>query len=238
MTAVVNDNLITRTLMFGVIFLSVLTGVLGALITYLISLNSPSAAHFEDDMNMSLSQAVFLGGLLSTILGVCVSVVLTNALESAVAMVFVCFAEDPFALQNNHYDEFVHLLSAWDHIYPEVVSWIFDRANNGSGGSGNGVGVGVGIGRSALTSSRLGSGAHKYPGTSSAAASAVISAVPVGTPIGARSSVPSASVAPPPPYNPSFNKSSLSGEERTYQHNRVAGNNHSVPPPFNPNFKQ
>lgn len=40
-----------------------------------------------------------IGGITGLVAGVIVGMVLTNALDSAVAMVFVCFAESPQALQ-------------------------------------------------------------------------------------------------------------------------------------------
>ncbi len=99
MTAIINDSLISRTLTVGTMFLSLLTGFFGAVVTYVISYSFISVQHFEESVGMTINQTIALSGAFCFVLGLCVATILTAALESAVAMVFVCFAEDPLALQ-------------------------------------------------------------------------------------------------------------------------------------------
>ena len=216
MTAIINDNLVTRTLSAGVVFLSLLTGCFGGAITYLVSLNSVSAMKFEQDMGMTTSSTVLVGSVLSAVLGMCVAAILTSALESAVATVFVCFAEDPIAFQKNHYDEFASLLSAWDKIYPDVVSWIFERVDerDRSGVHVRGLRSSGGGAEEAVSSTA-------YPGAPLSAT--LPSAEPVGVPI-------SMSPSLPPAFNPAYNP--------VHTDQQPGLDSYSNPPPFNPQYKR
>lgn len=64
----------------------------GILLSFLVDL---FVAHNMRDMGT----LALIGGIVGAVAGLIVGIVLTNALDGAVAMVFVCFAEDPLALQ-------------------------------------------------------------------------------------------------------------------------------------------
>jgi hypothetical protein len=91
-TAIINDDLISRALMCGVVALTVANMLAGVLLSVVYAL---ATAHSSHDMGT----LALIGGLVGAVAGMIVGVVLTNALDSAVAMVYVCFAESPAALQ-------------------------------------------------------------------------------------------------------------------------------------------
>lgn len=91
-TAIINDNLISRALFCGVVAMTVANMVVGVLLSLLFDLVLAHSAH-------EVGTLALIGGLVGAVSGLIVGIVLTNALDSAVAMVYVCFAESPKALQ-------------------------------------------------------------------------------------------------------------------------------------------
>ena len=58
------------------------------------------------------------------IVGFVMACVTANSVYSAVATVYVAFAESHVALQNNHPDTFYRLYEAWNHFHPQLVTYI------------------------------------------------------------------------------------------------------------------
>jgi hypothetical protein len=94
-TPIINDALISRTFFLGTLALSGATGITGAIASYLFAATLQPTRSLTVDPN----SAALLGGLLGLGAGLVVGMMLMVALDSAVAMVFVCFAEDPHALE-------------------------------------------------------------------------------------------------------------------------------------------
>eukprot|EP01034_Spumella_vulgaris_P027126 gene27126-33808_t len=116
-SAIINDSLISRTITLGVMALALFAGLLGALLSQLLVGTAYSAGMAAQPLAVS-------GGVLGALMGIAVGMILTNAIESAVAMVFVSFAEDPSSLQSHHKEEFDNLLAKWRVAYPETVEWV------------------------------------------------------------------------------------------------------------------
>ena len=76
----------------SVMALAVLSGLMGAAASQLLV-----GTQYANGLNYE--SLAWTGGVLGLLMGIAVAMVLVNALESAVAMVFVSFAEDPTALQ-------------------------------------------------------------------------------------------------------------------------------------------
>ena len=89
-TAVINDNLVSNALTFALFGMAIMTAVVGALLS--IPFGPPLEAAGLDSPMITLS---FLGFLM----GFAVGIVLINVINSAVAMVFVCLAENPAVLK-------------------------------------------------------------------------------------------------------------------------------------------
>jgi hypothetical protein len=47
-----------------------------------------------------------------------------GALDSAVAAVYVLFADDPSGLRDHHPSEFHELYCGWEKVYPDVVAYV------------------------------------------------------------------------------------------------------------------
>ena len=103
-TAIINDNLISNVLLFGTVLLSLVVCVLSVILGSL--------------MGLTLSQLVVAG----LVVGVCFGSVLSSCVNSAVAMIFVCFAESQETWSFTHPTEFLLLSDTWrDHSYGLVV---------------------------------------------------------------------------------------------------------------------
>ena len=89
-TAIINDNLISNALTFAVLGMTVITALLGTFSSLFLG------SSLE---RVGITESVILLSIVGALMGFAVSVVLTNALSSGVAMVFVCMAENPDALK-------------------------------------------------------------------------------------------------------------------------------------------
>jgi len=107
-TAIVNDNFVSSTLTIGVVLTVCVMSATG----YLVGL--PLAV----DQNTQLLFAVGGG-----VIGYSVSMVVLGVVESAVAMVFVCLAENPHSLQVNHPDTYAALDYTWSLFHPNIQDW-------------------------------------------------------------------------------------------------------------------
>jgi hypothetical protein len=118
----------------GVLALSLFTALLGALLAQLLLITSYGST-------VSGGSLATTGAVLGLLMGLAVGMVLINIVESAVAMVFVSFAEDPLALETHHKEEFDNLLSKWRVAHPTTVEWVQPQSivfvNSGNGGSLN-----------------------------------------------------------------------------------------------------
>lgn len=106
-TLIINDNLIDRALTLGCIMVGCVTGLVGA----------GWAVSMVDDGGW-----VFAGAFLSFLVGFGMCMIVTSVIDSAVATVFVCFAEHPDALAATHPDQLGALVGAWQQFHPQAFS--------------------------------------------------------------------------------------------------------------------
>ncbi len=85
--------------------LALFAGLLGALLSQALVGTAYSAG-------MAAQPLAVAGGVLGALMGLAVGMILTNAIESAVAMVFVSFAEDPASLEVRIAASFVDVLTS------------------------------------------------------------------------------------------------------------------------------
>lgn len=88
--AIINDNLIANAFSIQIVAVAILNALLGSVVMLLLS----SSLHISVS-----SGALIAGAVLGAILGAVVGSLMVSCLDSAVCMVFVCFAEDPATLQ-------------------------------------------------------------------------------------------------------------------------------------------
>lgn len=119
-SGIINDNLINRVLTFGTLTLGFINAIIGVIIALIISFFLSSLPTLSDTSNL-LYSLLALGAGLGFLVGSAVGSVLTSVLDSAVATVFVCFAEDPMVFQRLHYEEYLALSTHWNRMYPNSI---------------------------------------------------------------------------------------------------------------------
>jgi len=105
-TAIINDDLI------GNVFfvLSLFGGVLCAGVVVGIG----------NVLKVSTVALIFVG-VVGFLLGLLMTFIVMGVVDSAVATIFVCFAEDPVALQTNHNELFNRMMGTWIQFHPEQM---------------------------------------------------------------------------------------------------------------------
>ncbi|CEG48550.1 hypothetical protein PPTG_14520 [Plasmopara halstedii] len=106
--AIINDDLIGNVLGFAALGVGLICAGAGALIA-----ETTDAMSFHDS-------TVFLA-VLGLVVGIGVAVTPLAVIDSSVATIFVCFAEDPAAFQRSHPDLYAPLVQEWHNLYPEVM---------------------------------------------------------------------------------------------------------------------
>ena len=111
-TSIVNDNLVGNAFTFAMFGMAALSALFGFFSTLFLGplLNS-----------VGIAQPYILLSIIGALMGFAVAVVLTNALSSGVAMVFVCMAESPNALRVRKLSS--NFLSLSHVIQCTLLSW-------------------------------------------------------------------------------------------------------------------
>merc|ERR1711985_133499 len=73
------------------------------------------------DASDNVTWTIAAYGMITGFLMACITM---NSIDSAVATVYVAFAESHVALQNNHPDVFRKLYETWNHFHPQLVTYI------------------------------------------------------------------------------------------------------------------
>ena len=60
--------------------------------------------------------------ILGLVIGIGVAVTPLAVIDSSVATIFVCFAEDPAAFQQSHPELYAPLVQEWHNLYPEIMA--------------------------------------------------------------------------------------------------------------------
>lgn len=128
---VINDDLIANALFLFAFFMAVVGVLVGLfLTTLLVASNSDVLA------GVSASSAYVMGGVYGGLVGLIVGSLVVGILDSAVAMVFVCFAEDSNSLQTNHPETFRDLSTKWSLFQPPMpTGYPDDSSGDFNGGA-------------------------------------------------------------------------------------------------------
>ncbi|KAG9410958.1 putative choline transporter, neither null mutation nor overexpression affects choline transport [Aphanomyces cochlioides] len=106
--AIINDSLVSTALGFAAFGVGCLCALLALAYNYIDTANQ-----------FQYSQYILpFAGLL---FGIGISLVPLSVIDSAVATIYVCFAEDPAALQQSHPEHFDALMTEWQRMYPEIM---------------------------------------------------------------------------------------------------------------------
>ncbi|ETN04721.1 hypothetical protein PPTG_14520 [Phytophthora nicotianae INRA-310] len=106
--AIINDDLIGNVLGFAALGVGLICAGAGALI-----------AETTDAVSFQNSTATL--AILGLVVGIGVAVTPLAVIDSSVATIFVCFAEDPAAFQRSHPELYAPLVQEWHNLYPEVM---------------------------------------------------------------------------------------------------------------------
>lgn len=132
---IINDDLISNALFVFAIFMAVIGVLVGWLLTFiLLTFHSDILIGVVKDAS-SVSTAYTLGSVYGGLVGLIVGLLVVSILDSAVAMVYVCFAEDSATLQSHHPETFRDLSTKWSLFQPSM-SFYSDDGEDSSGMTG------------------------------------------------------------------------------------------------------
>ncbi|RQM29073.1 hypothetical protein B5M09_002014 [Aphanomyces astaci] len=106
--AIINDDLVGTALTFAAFGVGCLCALLGLVYYYI-------------DVSNQFQYAEYILPLTGLFFGLGVAIIPMGVVDSAVATIFVCFAEDPVALQHSHPEHFNELMTEWHRQYPEIM---------------------------------------------------------------------------------------------------------------------
>jgi hypothetical protein len=108
-TAIINDNLVHRTLVLVCLVIGALTGLVGML---LAKATGWADVVLGEDPNAAIFFICFL-------IGFSLAFILMGVVMSGVDSIIVCFAEAPNEFQTNHPALSSQMMAAWRQVYPQ-----------------------------------------------------------------------------------------------------------------------
>jgi hypothetical protein len=116
-SAIINDNLIHRTLVVVSIMIGTATGLIGIVLGWVVlQLNIVSV---DNGTHLSIVTWTFI---VCTTIGISMAYILMTVVMSAVDTVIVCFAEAPTEFEMNHPLLSQNMILKWQQVYPEEMS--------------------------------------------------------------------------------------------------------------------
>ncbi|CAK5237080.1 unnamed protein product [Aphanomyces euteiches] len=120
-SGVVNDSLVSSVLSMGCLVVGTATGIVGVTWFYV------ATACSEAEMALHPAQCETFNVIMMTFvscgaMGYAMCAVVSSILDSIVATIFVCFAEDPVALHITNSDEYIAIIDAWRQFHPELLT--------------------------------------------------------------------------------------------------------------------
>jgi hypothetical protein len=112
--AIINDNLISNVFSIFSVGMAVISALFGAFLLPTVYVTGGLAV---------TGNTVVAGVIVGFLVGLVVGLVMISCLDSAVAMVFVCFAEDPDMLRVNHLTIYENLKQSWELFNPSTLLW-------------------------------------------------------------------------------------------------------------------
>ncbi|CAI5720887.1 unnamed protein product [Hyaloperonospora brassicae] len=113
-TAIINDDLTSGALSFGALGVGVVTCCVGMLMVRF------SPVEWFAALGSSTS-AYAMMAVVGFIVGISVAMTLAHVVIAALHTVFVCFAEDPVALNRNHPEEYQGLVAGWRQFHGSAL---------------------------------------------------------------------------------------------------------------------
>jgi hypothetical protein len=109
-SAIINDDLIANALTLLAVFMALMGAFMGLIFTGFFLVTD---THSITDAIRNQSTMYLYGGIYGGIVGFVVGLLIVSVIDSAVAMIYVCFAEDPATLQVHHPETYHDLQEKW-----------------------------------------------------------------------------------------------------------------------------
>uniref|UniRef100_A0AAV1V1G8 Choline transporter-like protein n=1 Tax=Peronospora matthiolae TaxID=2874970 RepID=A0AAV1V1G8_9STRA len=121
-TALLNDSLISSVLAIGCLAVGTVSGVVGSVWIHVALRCTPDelAEHPNECQTFNIIGLTFVA---CASIGFTMCMTMSSVLDSIVATIFVCFAEDPAALRCSHPEEHARLVEAWGRLQPDLLSF-------------------------------------------------------------------------------------------------------------------
>lgn len=110
-TAIINDDLVDNALTLAALAVGAFCAAGGCLMVLMTSPRSEVAGSLY-----------LIVGVIGLLIGWSMAGIVMSNIESSVATVFVCYAEDPAALQHNHPRDHYHLTEAWNIFFSSEMA--------------------------------------------------------------------------------------------------------------------
>ncbi|KAJ0403833.1 hypothetical protein ATCC90586_000499 [Pythium insidiosum] len=121
-SAVLNDSLVSTVLGVGSLVVGAISGAIGS--TWVYMTMECTADEFQKHPEQCETfNVVVLTFLSCGAIGYAMCALVSSVLESIVATIYVCFAEDPAALQQTHPEEHSRLVDSWRRLKPELLAF-------------------------------------------------------------------------------------------------------------------
>ncbi|KAF0686836.1 Aste57867_21396 [Aphanomyces stellatus] len=120
-TGVVNESLVSSVLSMGCLVVGVATGVVGVGWLH-VSMACSAEEIMAHAAHCDTFNVMIMTFLACSVVGYAMCAVVSSILDSIVATVFVCFAEDPVAHHITNSEEYVSIVDAWRQFHPELLT--------------------------------------------------------------------------------------------------------------------
>ncbi|TMW63902.1 hypothetical protein Poli38472_014812 [Pythium oligandrum] len=121
-SALLNDSLISSVLSIGSLVVGATSGAIGSSWVYMTMECTPAEVQAHGDQCETFN-VVVLTFLACSSIGYAMCAIVSSVLDSIVSTIFVCFAEDPAALQQAHAEEHRRLVEAWRRHKPDLLAF-------------------------------------------------------------------------------------------------------------------
>ncbi|TDH69114.1 hypothetical protein CCR75_009481 [Bremia lactucae] len=121
-TALLKDTLISSVLSVGCLAVGTVSGLIGSTWLY-FTLQCTYEESIEHPKECQTFNVVLITFVTCASIGYAMCAIMSSILDSIVATIFVCFAEDPAALQRSHPEEHARLVNAWTRLQPDLLTF-------------------------------------------------------------------------------------------------------------------
>ncbi|GLE04996.1 hypothetical protein PINS_up013980 [Pythium insidiosum] len=121
-SAVLNDSLVSTVLSVGSLVVGAISGAIGSAWVYM-TMKCTVEEFQKHPEQCETFNVVVLTFLSCSAVGYAMCALVSSVLESIVATIYVCFAEDPAALQQTHPEEHARLVDSWRRLKPELLAF-------------------------------------------------------------------------------------------------------------------